>query len=119
MPIAILSAPLRAGCHDYTERTDEQGIARAAQTGPVFSIDPASGDLHMRYTARTRSIEWKQDATTGGCAMLKYCWRPIRRISTTRALTAAWACCATTCCMTVLLLLTMELPRACYFGYAI
>ena len=46
------------------ERTDEQGVARAAQTGPVFSIDPASGTLHMRYTARTRSIVWKQDATT-------------------------------------------------------
>ena len=57
----IRASPRRM--HDYTERTDEQGIARAAQTGPVFSIDPASGDLHMRYTARTRSIEWKQDAT--------------------------------------------------------
>jgi len=46
------------------ERTDEQGVARAAQTGPVFSVDPASGALHMRYTARTRSIVWKQDETT-------------------------------------------------------
>jgi alpha-ketoglutarate-dependent taurine dioxygenase len=46
------------------ERTDEQGVARAAQTGPVFSVDPANGMLHMRYTARTRSIVWKQDATT-------------------------------------------------------
>jgi len=46
------------------ERTDEDGVARAAQTGPVFSIDPASGNLHMRYTARTRSIIWKQDAAT-------------------------------------------------------
>jgi alpha-ketoglutarate-dependent taurine dioxygenase len=46
------------------ERLDEQGVARAAQTGPVFSTDPASGMLHMRYTARTRSIEWKQDAAT-------------------------------------------------------
>lgn len=46
------------------ERADEQGVARAAQSGPVFSVDPASGALHMRYTARTRSIEWKQDATT-------------------------------------------------------
>jgi len=46
------------------ERTDEQGVARAAQAGPVFSVDPASGALHMRYTARTRSIVWKQDATT-------------------------------------------------------
>lgn len=37
---------------------------RPALTGPVFSIDSQSGDLHMRYTARTRSIEWKQDALT-------------------------------------------------------
>ena len=38
----------------------ENGVElRAAQTGPVFSIDPQTGDLHMRYTARTRSIEWK------------------------------------------------------------
>ncbi len=35
---------------------------RAAQTGPVFSGD--AGALHMRYTARTRSIEWRPDATT-------------------------------------------------------
>jgi hypothetical protein len=34
---------------------------RAAQTGPVFSIDPQTGALHMRYTARTRSIEWKSN----------------------------------------------------------
>ena len=31
----------------------------AAQGGPVLSVDPASGALHMRYTARTRSIEWR------------------------------------------------------------
>lgn len=41
-------------------RTDEEGVARAEQSGPVFSIDE-QGKLHMRYTARTRSIEWKQD----------------------------------------------------------
>jgi alpha-ketoglutarate-dependent taurine dioxygenase len=44
--------------------TEEGGENRPAQTGPVFSIDPATGSLHMRYTARTRSIEWKQDAAT-------------------------------------------------------
>lgn len=44
-------------------RSDDDGVARAAQTGPVFSIDD-DGDLHMRYTARTRSIEWKDDAAT-------------------------------------------------------
>lgn len=41
-------------------RTDDEGVARAAQSGPVFSVDE-NGKLHMRYTARTRSIEWKQD----------------------------------------------------------
>lgn len=45
------------------QRADEQGVARAAQTGPVFSVD-ACGNLHMRYTARTRSIGWKQDEAT-------------------------------------------------------
>lgn len=44
--------------------TEEEGVSRPAQTGPVFSIDPASGSLHMRYTARTRSIEWKTDSAT-------------------------------------------------------
>ena len=42
-------------------RTDEDGVARPAQRGPVFSVDPATGHLHMRYTARTRSIEWHPD----------------------------------------------------------
>ncbi len=45
-------------------RMDEDNIARAAQSGPVFSVDPEEGFLHMRYTARTRSIEWNQDALT-------------------------------------------------------
>lgn len=45
------------------ERADEDGVARAAQSGPVFSVDE-NGKLHMRYTARTRSIAWKQDAAT-------------------------------------------------------
>ena len=45
------------------ERVDETDGVRTAQSGPVFSPDSA-GNLHMRYTARTRSIEWKQDAAT-------------------------------------------------------
>jgi alpha-ketoglutarate-dependent taurine dioxygenase len=45
-------------------RTDADGVARAAQTGPVFSVLRGGSVLHMRYTARTRSIEWKPDAST-------------------------------------------------------
>jgi hypothetical protein len=44
-------------------RTDDDGVARPAQAGPVFAVDD-SGRLLMRYTARTRSIEWKADAAT-------------------------------------------------------
>ena len=42
----------------------EAGVElRPAQSGPVFSVS-ARGALHMRYTARTRSIEWKDDRNT-------------------------------------------------------
>ena len=43
--------------------TESGEETRAASIGPVFSVD-AAGNLHMRYTARTRSIVWKQDAMT-------------------------------------------------------
>jgi len=47
----------------------EDGVEiRAEQSGPVFSISKSvgagGGHLHMRYTARTRSIVWKADAAT-------------------------------------------------------
>lgn len=45
-------------------RTDELGMARPAMAGPVFSVDDSDGALHMRYTARKRSIQWKADVAT-------------------------------------------------------
>jgi alpha-ketoglutarate-dependent taurine dioxygenase len=45
-------------------RLGSAGVERVAQAGPVFSVDPRSAALHMRYTARTRSIEWKHDVLT-------------------------------------------------------
>jgi len=44
-------------------RVDANGVARPAQSGPVFYIR-ADGGLQMRYTARTRSIVWKNDRAT-------------------------------------------------------
>jgi hypothetical protein len=44
-------------------RIDDGRVERPAQAGPVFSVD-ADGFLHMRYTARAVSIEWKRDAAT-------------------------------------------------------
>ena len=39
----------------------ENGVElRPARSGPVFSV-AADGSLHMRYTARSRSIEWSPD----------------------------------------------------------
>ncbi|MDH5189659.1 MAG: TauD/TfdA family dioxygenase [Gammaproteobacteria bacterium] len=37
---------------------------RKSVTGPVFSVDSSDGSLHMRYTARTRSIIWKDNEVT-------------------------------------------------------
>lgn len=37
---------------------------RGAQSGPVFSVDEASGRLHMRYSARKKNIEWRDDRLT-------------------------------------------------------
>ena len=45
-------------------RMDEDNVARPEQSGPVFAVDPAQGFLYMRYTARTRSIAWKDDTLT-------------------------------------------------------
>lgn len=43
----------------------ENGVElRPCQTGPVFSVDSGNGRLHMRYTARARNIEWRDDPMT-------------------------------------------------------
>ena len=43
-------------------RVDEAGLARADETGPALTVE--DGRLHLRYTARTKSIRWKTDAAT-------------------------------------------------------
>ena len=59
--VAALMAPDAMTIPANEETTEEQ---RLAVTGPVFSVDSVDGSLHMRYTARTRSIIWKDDDTT-------------------------------------------------------
>ena len=46
------------------ENREADGSLRPVSTGPVFYPDPETGALQMRYTARTRSIEWRDDALT-------------------------------------------------------
>ncbi|HYA65847.1 MAG TPA: TauD/TfdA family dioxygenase [Burkholderiaceae bacterium] len=59
--VRALSAP---DAMTIPARYDENGVARIEQTGPVFFVDPLSGRLYMRYTARTRSIRWRDNAHT-------------------------------------------------------
>jgi hypothetical protein len=38
---------------------------RPARVGPVFSVDPRGGVLHMRYSARKVNVVWRDDPATG------------------------------------------------------
>jgi alpha-ketoglutarate-dependent taurine dioxygenase len=47
---------------------------RGEQTGPVFSLENGAGNLHMRYSARTRNIVWSDDVLTAqATAMITDC----------------------------------------------
>ncbi len=61
---AFIEALMQPNVMTIPENTLQPGVHRPAVSGPVFSIDPGDGALHMRYTARTRSIHWKRDAVT-------------------------------------------------------
>ena len=60
----FVSALMQNDAMTIPARMDDDNIARPEQSGPVFSVDPDAGFLHMRYTARTRSIRWRDDDLT-------------------------------------------------------
>jgi alpha-ketoglutarate-dependent taurine dioxygenase len=45
---------------------DGSKIIRAAHTGPALAIDPLTGALHLRYTARKTHVSWLDDARVSG-----------------------------------------------------
>jgi hypothetical protein len=48
---------------------------RATQTGPIFSLHQ-TGNLHMRYSARTHNIKWQQNsATLEAVEFLQQLWK--------------------------------------------
>ncbi len=51
------------------ESPEADGSVRPVSIGPVFFIE--DGNLIMRYTARTRSISWKDEATKKAAALLQ------------------------------------------------
>jgi hypothetical protein len=61
---AYVQALMQPDVMTIPENTFEASARRPEVRGPVFSVDPADGSLHMRYTARTRSIRWKDEAVT-------------------------------------------------------
>jgi len=49
---------------------DEEGMRRPATVGPVFSVD-GGGALHMRYTARSRHVQWSAAAQPAAAAITR------------------------------------------------
>ena len=61
---AYISALMHPQAMTIPPNTAEGDELRGAQSGPVFSIMQDNLSLHMRYSARTRNIEWRQDSLT-------------------------------------------------------
>lgn len=60
---AYIEALMHANAMTIPANILEGEVIRKAQTGPVFSVNNA-GQLHMRYSARKRNIEWNQTTPT-------------------------------------------------------
>jgi hypothetical protein len=60
----FISALMHPQALEVPANTDSGINIRPVQVGPVFSLFGNDASLHMRYTARTRSIRWRQDEVT-------------------------------------------------------
>ncbi len=58
---AYIDALFKPDAMTIPARTEAGDAVRPDSVGPVFSISSRTGALHMRYTARTRSIRWSND----------------------------------------------------------
>jgi len=63
-----IAALMQPDAMTIPENREDDGSLRPASVGPVFSVDAATGRLVMRYTARTRSILWRDDPATRAAA---------------------------------------------------
>ena len=61
---ALVEALAHPGAMTIPEHEVDGKLVRPARTGPVFRFLGDLPRLHMRYTARTRSIRWRPDPTT-------------------------------------------------------
>ena len=60
---ALISALMHPQAMSIPPNSEGGTEIRGETVGPVFSIMPA-GQLHLRYSARTRNIHWRDDADT-------------------------------------------------------
>lgn len=65
---ALVSALMRDDAMLIPPCEEEDGSVRGETVGPVFWVDPVSGRLGMRYTARKRNISWAADPVTRAAA---------------------------------------------------
>jgi hypothetical protein len=63
-----IAALMHPGAMTVPANEAADGSIRGENTGPVFVVDPGSGALAMRYTARKRNIRWRDDAATRAAA---------------------------------------------------
>ena len=61
---ALVEALAHPRAMTIPEHRADGKLVRPARTGPVFRFLDDPPRLHMRYTARTRSIRWRSDAAT-------------------------------------------------------
>jgi len=59
----FITAFERPDCMTIPANIGTEGEIRAAVCGPVFSYDTC-GELHMRYSARKKNIQWRDDDVT-------------------------------------------------------
>ena len=60
----FIAALMHADAMTIPENREASGKLRPVSRGPVFSIDPETRSLQMRYSARGRNIIWREDADT-------------------------------------------------------
>ncbi|MCW2306295.1 TauD/TfdA family dioxygenase [Rhodobium gokarnense] len=61
---ALIKALMHEDAMAIPEHVEPDGSTRPRATGPVFSLDPATGALLMRFTERKRNIVWRENAET-------------------------------------------------------
>jgi len=63
-----VAALMRQDAMTIPANDEENGKSRVENIGPVFVVDPGTGRLAMRYTARKRNVRWRDDAATRNAA---------------------------------------------------